>query len=836
MNKQSIYIKSLLFLVFMLLINVTSAFSGEITNIRHYRISDNEVIIYYDLISDSPSPVSLRVSLDGGETFSLIPAALSGDVGNNVLPGNQKRIVWKITQDIENPPEEIIIQVISEYISIISPSLPETSGTSTISAVRAGSPVNLDGLLNEPQWKEIIPVSDFTQRELQEGAAATEKTEVRIMYDENNIYFGVICFDSEPDKIIHKQLQWDGGGSSGGSSGNRGPFTPVDDMFTLVIDTYNDRRTGLYFAVNPNGAQYDGSFENGDFRINLNWNGIWEVRSQLTDYGWSCEIAIPFKTLRFPTTETQEWAVNFMRNIRRKNEEVLWRAWARNEGINRLLKAGTVIIDESLNKGYKLDVTPYVLTGVENVVDEETNIREKDTVLKSGADIKYGITSNTTIDLTTRTDFAQIEDDREVINLTRFDISYPEKRDFFLEGAETFKFSLGMREELFYSRKIGITEDHDQLPILGGAKITQKSGSYRLGLMTMQTESKYGIPSTNYSVVRVKKDVLKQSYIGFIGTSLYDMDKHDNKLFGVDFSYNSDSMFGDKNIEITGALAGTVTDGKKENSLVKRLSVVAPNDVVFVYLTYCDIGEDFNPEMGFLRRTGVKNYYSMFRFTPRSNLPLIRKFAFEPLYINYYTDHSGKLLSRDLRIQPFGIDFNSADRFEFVINNNFEYLDEEFEIFDDNTIPVGSYDWWFYSIQYNSSQSKPVAFNVKSEWGDFYNGKRDIVEVECILKTNMYYSLSADVKYNNITLSNERFETKEYGSRIVFDLSTRLSSSTFLQWNNETHEMNVNFRIHYMPKVGSDIFLVYNRLMDEQDDFNPLYNTAMFKIDYTFRF
>ncbi|MFC1552179.1 DUF5916 domain-containing protein [Candidatus Latescibacterota bacterium] len=833
MNKRSFCFFSLLSLIFLLFIHSAPAFSAEISNIRQYRISDDEVIIYYDLISDSPAPVSVKVSLDGGATFPLMPKSLSGDIGNNILPGTQNRIAWKITGDIETPPDDFIIDVIVESAGTETPSDTLSVGPSRIIAVRTESEVHLDGHLNEPQWQTIEPVSDFTQRELNEGAASTEKTEVRIMYDNDNIYFGVICYDSEPDKIIHKELKWDGGG---GTSRTMRGFTPVDDMFTLVIDTYNARRSGMYFAVNPNGAQYDGTFEHADFRINFNWNGIWEVRSQITEAGWTCEIAIPFKTLRFPTTETQEWAVNFKRDIRRKNEEVLWRSWRRNDGINRLTKAGSVVIEGELDTGYKLDVTPYVVSGLEEYVDEDTDEEVSDTVLKSGMDIKYGITSNTTIDLTTRTDFAQIEDDREVINLTRFNISYPEKRDFFLEGAETFACQLGSRDELFYSRSIGITEDREMLPILGGAKLTQKKGDYRMGLMTIQTESEHGVPSTNYSVVRIKKDIFEQSVIGLIGTSIYDTDKHDNQMLGMDFTYNSDSFLGGRNLEINGALVGTMTDGDHDDALLKRFSLFMPDDFMFLYLNYMDVGENFNPELGFMRRTGMENMYGMFRITPRSNLPLIKKFAFEPAYFSAYYDHTGRLITRDYRLSPLGIEFNSDDRFEFVINNNYEYLDEEFELFDNNAVPVGEYDWWFYGIDYSTSQSKKVSMNLRTEWGDFYNGTRDIVELEAILKTNMYYSLSADIKYNNITLAGNRFETKEYGSRIVVDFSTRLSSSTFVQWNNETHEMNVNFRLHFMPKVGSDIYLVYNRLMDEQDDFNPLYNTAMFKVDYTFRF
>jgi len=679
------------------------------------------------------------------------------------------------------------------------------------------SPINLDGLLNETDWKNVKPVSDFTQRELKEGAAPTEKTEVRILYDEDNLYIGVMCFDSEPDKIIHKELKWDGELES-------------DDMFTVVFDTYNDKRTGLNFSVNPNGAQYDATFESGDMRIGDDWNGIWDTSARIMDYGWSCEIAIPFKTLRYPNSETQTWGINFMRKIRRKNEEVLWRSWTRNDGIKRLAKVGTIHIDRPLGKSNELDIKPYILTGAEREINNDV-----DDVLKYGLDVRYGITSNTTLHLTTKTDFAQIEDDREVINLTRFNISYPEKRDFFLEGAETFDFNFG-RENLFYSRKIGITPDRKQVPILGGAKLIQKSGSYRMGLITMQTDEKDGYPSTNYTVFRVKKDVLKQSYIGFMATSLYDTDHHDNQFYGLDFEYKSDTFLNNKNFEVSGILAGTMTDGSEHDNMAGRFGISYPNDLISSFLGYQMVGENFNPEIGFLRRNDFKEFYWYLRISPRPNIPHIKQLVFQPFFFSYYTDMNGKLITRDVEISPLGFNLNSDDEFEFNINNNYEYIEENFNIFKDVVIPPGVYEWWSYEVKYEGSKTRPVSFDSSAEWGDFYNGYRRTFEVECTYKKSKNYSLSADVEYNNITINDNRFDTKEYGGRLVVDLTTRLSSSTFVQWNNETKEVNVNFRIHYIPKIGSDVYLVYNHLMDEEDDFRTLQNTGMLKINYTYRF
>ncbi|HUS99704.1 MAG TPA: two-component regulator propeller domain-containing protein, partial [Candidatus Thermoplasmatota archaeon] len=420
---------------------------------------------------------------------------------------------------------------------------PTTMVIESIKAYPIKSPIKVDGFLDDPDWENAELITDFTQREPTEGAPASEKTEVRILYDMDNLYIGVVCFDSKPDKIVCKELQWDF------------DVEKSDDSFTVVIDTYNDKRMGMYLSVNPNGARFDATFESNSRRLNKEWNGIWDVASRITDQGWSCEIIIPFKTLRFPNTDTQVWGINFMRMIRRKNEEVLWSGWSRNDGIRQLSKAGALTIAEPVTQSNQIEVKPYNLAGVENVLDHDIN-----NVFKYGLDAKIGITSNTILTLSAKTDFAQIESDKEKINLTQFDLMYPEKRDFFLEGSETFSFSMG-RDNLFYSRNIGISPDLEQIPILGGAKLTQKSGSFRLGVLTMQTQKKDGYPSANYTVARVRKDILKQSYIGFIGTSVYDANHHDNQVYGFDVKYKTDTLFGNRNLEVDGLFAGTITDG-----------------------------------------------------------------------------------------------------------------------------------------------------------------------------------------------------------------------------------------------------------------------------------
>lgn len=682
--------------------------------------------------------------------------------------------------------------------------------------------IRRDGILNETAWEQAEVITGFTQMELQEGAPATEKTEVRILFDDNNLYIGVKCYDSEPDKIIHKELKWDGSLSS-------------DDSFEIVFDTYHDKRMGFYFGINPNGAQVDATFRSGSETNNLTslnseWDAIWEAAAVITNDGWSCEIEIPFKSLRFPTSDAQTWGVNFRRKIRRKNEEVLWRGWSRNVGLLQLTQAGTLEIERPVRAGRQIDIKPYVLAGVE----KETG-KDIDDINKYGLDMKYGITSNMTLDLTVNTDFAHIESDREIINLSRFDLYYPEKREFFLEGSDTFDFTQG-GTRLFYSRRIGITPNRLPQQILGGAKLTQKAGSYRLGVLTMQTDSEHGYPGANYTVARVKKDILEQSYIGFIATNRIDEDHHDNQVYGLDWVLRTDRFLGNRNLDIQGYLSGSVTDGRCNESSAGRVYISYPNDLINSYFLYHALDEQFNPEIGFARNVGIKNYIWFTTLSPRPNLPFIKKLVIKPFNFNYTTDMEGTLQFRDIEIRPFGFITNSDDEFLFNINNDYDYVWEtDFKIYG-NIVPSKVYNNWFYKAEYHGNRKRSVSLDMTTRWGDFYNGTSDSYGTAVTFKTGSHWSLSADAEYNKITIGDAVIIARDYGTRVSVDVSTRLSTSTFIQYNNETGRVNTNFRLRYIPRVGSDLFLVYNHLMDEENDFKTLQNAAMLKLDYIYRF
>jgi len=688
----------------------------------------------------------------------------------------------------------------------------QDAGGKVITARLIAQRITLDGRLDEATWKDASPLSEFTQRELVEGAPATEKTEVRILYDEENLYIGVKCFDSDPGGIIHREMA-------------RDADIDTDDNFTVVLDTFADKRNGYYFRTNPNGVIKDGLVANGV--LDESWNGVWDVRSAMLADGWSAEMLIPFKTLRFSAVSGTDWGINFRRVIRRKNEQVLWTAWGLNDGIFQFSKCGALAGLSDIRRSRQLDFKPYVLGGLEKVGGADL-----DRNFKYGLDVKYPVTSQLTLDLTTYTDFAQVESDREQINLTQFDISYPEKREFFLEGADIFSFA-SSNTNPFYSRRIGLTPDREQMPILGGAKLVGKAGAYNIGVIEMQTDDKDGYSGANYSVIRVKKDVLEKSYVGFIATNASPGRGSSNQAYGADFLYRTDRFLSDQNFEFGGYLAQNRAEGVRHGTRAGRVLMNLPNDAYSVSLLYHAVGANYNPETGFVRRRDIRQHHAEFMLTPRPGIPGVKKLLFTPLSMDYYTDTGTRLVTRTTNFRPLGIEFNSGDAVEVNISGSYELVERPFERFRGKMkVPAGVHTWWDYEFEVTTSENRPFNLGIHSHTGTFYNGDRDWVMTQLGMKTSKYYSLSADYTMQRVTMGGNRFDIHDVGTRIGINITPRLTANSLIQYNNDTGKVNLNFRLHYIPKVGSDIYFVYNHLWDEEDDFRTLQNTGVCKIAY----
>jgi len=813
--RQPVYILALLLAVPAA--SARHARAQTVTNVRQYRISDDEITVWYDLASNAPTGIGIAASFDGGSSFTYRPRTASGDVGPAVTPGTGKRIVWNLAGEERDIPGDVVVRVFASGAVIGPVAVPpaEGGGRKEVTALGIDTPVRFDGLLTEPFWKDAQPATGFTQRELTEGAPATERTEVRIVFDEDNLYIGVTCFDADPSGIIHNELQ-------------RDVKLDSDDSFTLVLDTFDSYRNGYFFAINPNGARHDGFFYGSEL-INNDWDGVWDAAAEITPCGWSAEIVIPFKTLRFPNRSVQAWGINFRRVIRRKSEEVLWSSWRRDDGIFQLTKAGLLVGMEGVKKGRRLEFIPYLLAGAERADGED------DSDFKYGLDVRYPLTTDLSLDITTHTDFAQVETDRERINLTRFSLFYPEKRDFFLAGSEIFDYDTGYFEKVYHSRRIGLDENREQIPILGGLNLAGKAGKYSIGVLNIQTDGKGGTPGTNYSVVRIKRDILEKSRIGFIATNLYDRNEHTNRTVGGDFFYQTNRLFGDKNFGIRGDLTGSFTDGESDDNLFGRLFIDFPNDLVDTFFELYHVGAGFNPEMGFITRRGIRRVNGKVRFFPRPGIPHISRLIFMPLGLNYIADLDGRMLERKVSFWPFGFYTNANDKLQFTIERSYDLVEDDFVIFGDTVIGAAAYEWTTWGVDIESSGSRPLSASFIGRMGDFYGGEREIYNPGLTFKLNKNLAVTGDFLYNDITLGGDHLIAKEYGAKVNLSLSTKLTSSTFVQYNNETDEVNMNFRLHFIPNMGSDLYLVYNHLWDESRDFATKYRTGIVKVDYLFR-
>ena len=687
-------------------------------------------------------------------------------------------------------------------------------------AYRTYESIEVDGELSESDWQKATPIRQFTQYEPDEGAAMTEPTEVRILYDDRHIYFGFVCSESERAKIVANKMR-------------RDTMLYDNDNVFVLLDTYNDRRSGFFFRVNPLGAKEDVAImDSGDSR-NENWNAVWESRAKINGDNWTTEIAIPFSQLRFKDEETSTWGLNLGRTIQKNQEEGTWApvpAAYTYLARYRTTQLGTLTGLSGISQRRNVEFLPYFLPGVSRTKEDGTV-----SVFDLGGDVKVSVTSNLTADLTVNTDFAQVESDREETNLTRFSLFFPEKRQFFLEGAGLFDFGIPRTSYnapppllLFYSRRIGIEEGH-AIPIMTGGKVTGKVGGFGVGLLNVLTD-KYSADTTssadavdvnrrNYSVLRIKRDLFTGSSVGMIAINKQGLDTH-NRATGVDFIYRPT---GEINLRGLWArtfdpndLSGQISPG---NSILSNESPAAnPNALYFggnwqssiarVNASYTDIGEDFNPEAGYVYRTGSRWFRGEARATPYLNWFIFRRLWTGP-EIDFILDSDNELETRtfmwstwlELATQGFG---------GLRVSRNFENLADDFEIREGIIIPRGRYSYNNYNLMLNAQGqvfNGRFGFNI----GDFYNGTRRGFDLRFDIRLTGRFSLEPRYEFNRVTLPEGSFDTNIFGSRISYSFSTDLFTKFFVQWNSDRNLVTTNFLVNYIYQPGSDFYFVFNQ-------------------------
>jgi len=697
-------------------------------------------------------------------------------------------------------------------------------GKRTIHAVRVEGEVKIDGRLDDPAWNAVTFQGDFLQREPEEGEPATERTEIGILYDKRNLYFGIKCFDSEPKKIIAREMR-------------RDAIVDDDDYFEMTLDTYHDRRSGYYFITNPHGSKRESVLANEGRDYNPNWDGVWWCKAEVNVEGWFLEIAIPWKTLRFTEKDASVWGINFARMIRRKNEHVFWQLIPRDlgrGGVFRLSEAGTLQGLSGLKMGGNLELLPYFLGGLE---DDVNTSFDTDALSDIGLDTKIAVTANMALDLTLNTDFAQVEADQEQVNLTRFSLYYPEKREFFLEGAETFSFgSAGIQRwhhrtpdmSLFYSRRLGLVDGHEAR-IIGGAKMVGKVGQYRLGVLNMFTDDvtyvddegkTVKVNATNFSVFRISRDVLRRGSLGLMLLNKEEIrSEHYNRSVGIDGHLPLSDYF-----TVSGYLAGTfgpdlVEDGEQldmnKQNLAAKLSLDYNSDLWQFSGSYWDIGVRFNPEMGFNRRTDYRLSTVSATYSPRpKNSRVIRQFEYQ-IEGDYRSDHENRLLDTKAEAS-FQIEFQNSSRFDIGVERNKEYIDYDWEVREGFLIPTGTYTGYDYSVGLESDKSRSIAGEISLNYGDYYTGHNASLGLDGTITSIHPIRMEIDYTHNYVDLPQGHFHTNTLGLRMFYFFSTELYLKAYVQWNDdklyfdgkERVISNVLLRWIYSP--ASNLYLVYN--------------------------
>jgi hypothetical protein len=684
-----------------------------------------------------------------------------------------------------------------------------------VRAYRLTQPLVFDGRLDDDIYRTIEPAPAFRQQEPRIGELATEQTEMWVFFDNRNVYVSARMHDSAPDRMVADEMR-------------RDASLYNNEHFAVVFDTFLDRRTGFFFQTNPLGGVRDALIVDEN-NANYDWNTVWDVKVHRDEVGWTSEMVIPFKSLRYPTGKDQVWGINARRWERRINEHSLLSitppGTPPNNSVQRLANAATLVGMEVPPPARNIELKPY---GVSNLTTNRvstppvSNGFDRDI----GLDAKYGITSNVTLDVTVNTDFAQVEIDEQQVNLTRFSLFFPEKRDFFLEGQGIFDFANtgnnGFRQPdvpiMFFSRRIGL-EGGQPVPIRGGARLTGRVSRTSIGLLNIETaersSTQLGVtPATNFLVARVKQDILRRSSIGIIATrrSPRTGASGSNDLYGVDTNWN---FF--ENVQGGTYYARSSTPGAAGDQSSYRGYFRYAHDRYGLEAERMKVGNAFNPEVGYVPRPDITRTDVLARFSPRPrSIRHVRKFEWNAELDRYVNGHDQ--LETRLASGTFRTEFHSSDQATFTYRNNYEFVTAPFRISGGPLVPIGVYEFNEAVVQFNAGAQRALSGRVTLTAGEFFSGHRQQFEYSGRVKVSSQLAFEPRLLASHISLVEGAFTTKLIGARTTYTLTPRSFVSGLVQYNSSlnTLESNIRWRWEYQP--GSDLYVVYT---DGRDTFGP---------------
>ena len=677
----------------------------------------------------------------------------------------------------------------------------ERGSTAAASAyhVRRAESIPSDAQLRERAWNQADSIVDFRQREPLEGAPASERTVVKVLRDANNIYVAVRLFDRDMAAVRASQLRRDADLSS-------------DDNITILIDSFRDRRSAFLFRTNPNGAMWDAQIVGLD-NVNENWNGIWDVATRRDAVSWSAEFTIPIRTLRFKAG-SDVIGFNVRRFIRRKNEEDLWQSWGRVQGIDNLLNTGDALGFGDIALDRPLELRPYALArAVAPAFDSAgSQLSPGSSDGKLGLDAKLGVSPTLTADLTVNTDFAQVEADQQIINLTRFPTFFPEKRAFFLESSGLYDVGTPGRVQLFYSRRLGLDANGVPVPIIGGARMYGKQGPWAIGLLDVRTG---GTENANDLAVRVGRDVLDRSTVAamIVGRTAPTID---DRGAAVDLDFPL--VVHGHNVEPHFWLMGTRTRASSGTPLAWRISTDYPNDLFDNFVSLYRIDDGFAPTMGFVRRAGVWETTGHIDYMPRPGVLGIRRFDLTPVPSwDIITDRITGDLTRpatwqtaDFEWHILAGDLQSGDHFEINVVRDLDAPTSTFDIFRDVTIAPGRYWWTSGNVQYQTNAGRPWSLGAVLSTGQFYDGHGSTAELSGTFRGGGHLILSTGYSATSARVSAGRFTATAFNTNVEYSFNTRTDFLGFFQFQNEERRADFNLRFHWRPRIGDDLFVVWN--------------------------
>lgn len=682
----------------------------------------------------------------------------------------------------------------------------------------------LDGVLAEPAWGRAQPAAAFLQREPVEGGEPTQATEVHVAYDADSLYLGVQLHDTDPDRVIGYQRQRDADLSS-------------DDRFMWVIDTFLDGRTAYFFEINPSGLMGDGLVR-ATAGLNKSWDGLWEARVLRGEHGWSAEVRIPFRTLNFDP-RLESWGINFQRTVRRHNEEVLWSGHRRNEGLHSLIHAGRLVGLAGMSQGHGLEARPYTAASWKRDGDGRAGGGDV------GIDVSYSLTPGLRAALTVNTDFAETDVDQRQVNLTRFPLQYPERRQFFLEGSSVYSFAPSSGVTPYFSRRIGLV-DGEAVPILYGARLGGQAGAYDIGLLQVRTGREGDVPAEDFTVARVRRNILRQSSLGVLYTRRASDEVAEAEglpprtTLGADLDLNTSTFMGNRNLRVEGFYAWHTDALHRETPASERsargLRLAMPQDAWRMHLSWREFGREWDPAVGFAGRNGFRRVQPAVAWSPRPGWRGVRRLDLEARF-EHLEGLDGQLETQRFDVKPLEVFWESGDRAEVLWVSSIERLDEPFTIRDGVVLPPGDYRFHDVGVNGSTASRRRISAWGNARWGEFWSGTHVRTDGGLTLRPASGVRFTLEGERRNVHLPQGDFTTTLGRAGAQWQASPWTSLSGTVQYDTVSRIAGLYSRLRWTLRPGSDLYVVYtHNWRNDLGGWGMVSRSATSKINYTHRF